>query len=70
MAPDTTKPAKITEAKTESVPAEAPALAPASETSNPEVHRLLAELQSARLNEDADAIQSYTDQINALGFSA
>lgn len=43
-------------------------LARASESGDPSVHQLLAELQTARLNGDTDAVSSLTAQLAGLGY--
>jgi len=45
-----------------------PALARASEATDPAVHHILAELQTARMNENADAVQALTKRLNDLGY--
>ena len=43
-------------------------LARASESGDPSVHQLMAELQTARLNGDADAASSLAAQLAELGY--
>jgi hypothetical protein len=43
-------------------------LAPASESSDPAVHALLAQLQTAELNGDDDAAKAVTKKLADLGF--
>ena len=45
-------------------------LPPAGEASNPEVHRLLAVLEGARLNKDDTAANDLIKQIADLGYRA
>lgn len=45
-----------------------PKLAPASESGDPAVHQLLAELQTARSNGNDDAVQALTGRLAELGF--
>jgi hypothetical protein len=45
-----------------------PALARASESGDPAVHQLLAELQTARSNSDAAAVKAATERLAALGY--
>lgn len=45
-------------------------LSPAAESSDPAVHQLLAELQTALLNQDEDAAKGVRDDLAKLGFSA
>lgn len=45
-----------------------PVLARASEATDPAVHHLLAELQSARMNDDADAVATLTSRLADLGY--
>jgi len=62
---------KSTTDKAEPKPAAAKsALAPAGESSDPEVHRLLAELEGARLNGKDEQMQDIIRRIADLGFSA
>lgn len=53
-------------AATEAVPA--PALARASESTDPAVHQVMAEIQSAQLNGDPDRVAELTQQLAGLGF--
>jgi hypothetical protein len=57
-----------TSAKT-STPASKP-LSPAGESGDPAVHKLLADLETARSNGDADAIKAAQTALAELGFSA
>lgn len=43
---------------------------PAAESSNPEVQTLLAELQTARLNDNDDGAKKVRDRITDLGYAA
>ena len=43
-------------------------LSPASESSDPAVHQLLAELQTARSNDNADEAKRLTEQLADLGY--
>lgn len=59
---DTTRPPR---------PAPAPVkaqLAPASESSDPAVHQLLAERQTALSNDDADAVRGINARLAELGY--
>jgi hypothetical protein len=47
-----------------------PPLATAGASSNPAVHALLAERETARLNEDADRLAAVDDQLAELGYAA
>lgn len=49
-------------------PAPAPTLAPASNSGDPAVHQLLAELQTARSNGDDEKVQALTSQLADLGY--
>lgn len=55
------------EAKTEK-PATAGPLGRAAESSDPAVHQLLAERQTAVMNDDKDAVKAATAELNKLGF--
>ena len=46
----------------------APALARASEATDPSVHQLIAEMQSAYMNEDADAVKALAKQLADFGY--
>jgi hypothetical protein len=48
----------------------APTLAPASESGDPAVHKLLADLETARSNGDADAVKAAQAALAELGFAA
>lgn len=51
--------------------ASAPAsLKPAGESSDPTVQTLLAELQSARLNDNGDGVDEILNRLAELGYSA
>lgn len=50
--------------------AEATGLTPASETTNPEVQQLLAELQTLRTNGATDDAQDIVTYLAELGYSA
>lgn len=66
-------PKPATESKpTAAAPVAAPkaSLLPAAEASNPEVHRLLAELETARINGDQDGAKRLTEQVASLGYAA
>jgi hypothetical protein len=54
---------KTTEPKTE--PAR---LARAAEATDPAVHHLLAEIQTAQLNDNAAAVEALTQQLATLGY--
>ena len=43
-------------------------LAPAAESSDPAVHQLLAEIQTAKLNDDKDAEKNAREDLRALGY--
>lgn len=43
---------------------------PAGEASDPEVHRLMAELETARLNGNDDDAKRLTAEIGKLGYAA
>ncbi|HZN76021.1 MAG TPA: hypothetical protein VFC00_30690 [Micromonosporaceae bacterium] len=43
-------------------------LARAAEATDPAVHHLLAEIQTARMNENADRLAALTKQLNDLGY--
>jgi hypothetical protein len=60
------------DAKAADKPAAAPkaSLAPAGESGDPEVHRLLAELETARSNGDQDGVKAAVDALADLGVSA
>jgi hypothetical protein len=45
-------------------------LTPAGESTNPEVHSLLAELESFRLNGNTEAADKVLDRLAELGYSA
>jgi hypothetical protein len=65
------KEANVPESKKTTEPAPAPAkvsLAPAGESGDPAVHQVLAELQSARSNDDADAVKAWTEKLADLGY--
>lgn len=47
-----------------------PALVPAGGSSDPTVQALLAELQTARINENDDAVQRLVSEVAALGYAA
>lgn len=51
-------------------PASSGSLQPAGEASDPEVHRLLAELETARLNNDEDGMKEVGRKLADLGYSA
>lgn len=44
-------------------------LPPAGEATNPEVHRLLAELETARLNGNGEGARGLAELINGLGYA-
>lgn len=46
----------------------APALARASESTDPAVHQVMAEIQSAQMNGDAARVAELTKQLADLGF--
>jgi len=43
-------------------------LAPAAESSDPAVHQLLAEIQTAQMNDDKDAEKDAREDLRALGY--
>jgi hypothetical protein len=47
-----------------------PPLAPAGESGDPAVHKLLADLETARSNGDADGVKVAQAALAELGFSA
>lgn len=49
-------------------PARRAPLAPASTSGDPAVHKLLADLQSARLNGDGEAMTAVTASLAELGY--
>ena len=49
-------------------PTPKPALARASESGDPAVHRLLAELQTARQNGDEAGVEAVTERLADLGY--
>lgn len=53
--------------KSDPKPAPAP-LARASEATDPAVHHLLAEIQTAQMNDDADAVAALTGRLTDLGY--
>jgi hypothetical protein len=68
---DNQKGATVADAKSESKPeskAAAGKLAPAAASGDPEVHALLAELETAKSNDDDDAVQAVTKKLADLGF--
>ena len=54
--------------KKAAAPAPKKVLARASESGDPSVHQLMAELQTAQLNDDADAASSLAAQLAELGY--
>ena len=50
--------------------AKAANLTPAGESTNPEVHSLLAELEGLRLNGDTEGANKVLDRLEKLGYSA
>lgn len=50
-----------------SAPAKA-GLSQASESSDPSVHKLLADIQTARLNDNNDEVKALTKELADLGF--
>lgn len=50
--------------------AAAPALARASESGDPAVHKLLGDLETARANADDQAVQALVASLADLGFAA
>lgn len=60
------QPAKKAAARTP--PTEPPALARASESGDPTVHQLLAELQTARMNDDSERASVLVGQLAELGY--
>lgn len=59
----------ITAAAKAAAPSAAP-LGPASESGDPAVHKLLADLDIARRNDDADGVKAAQQALADLGFSA
>jgi hypothetical protein len=59
---------KSTEAKPAAGAAPRARLTPAAESSDPAVHRLLAEIQTAQMNDDKDAEKSAREDLRALGY--
>ena len=59
---------KAVEAATTEGPDATPSLARASESTDPAVHQLMAELQSAQMNGDADKAAALVEQLAKLGF--
>ena len=60
---------KTTESKTaEQKPAVGSKLAPAAESSDPAVHQLLAEIETAKSNDDKDAEKAAREDLRALGY--
>jgi hypothetical protein len=49
-------------------PTPAPKLARASESGDPAVHQVMAELQTARMNDDADRAAALVVQLADLGY--
>jgi hypothetical protein len=45
-------------------------LAPAAESGDPSVHKLLADLETARSNGDGDGVKAAVDALAELGYSA
>lgn len=45
-----------------------PALARASESTDPAVHQVMAELQSAQMNGDQDKVAELNEQLAGLGY--
>jgi hypothetical protein len=45
-------------------------LLPAGESGDPAVHKLLADLETARSNNDADGVKAARDALADLGYSA
>ena len=43
-------------------------LAPAAESSDPAVHQLLAEIQTAQMNDDKDAEKDAREELRQLGY--
>lgn len=64
--PDDSKKTTTTKAK----PAPAPVLARASESGDPAVHQLLAQLEVARANDDGARVAALIATLAELGFSA
>jgi hypothetical protein len=44
------------------------ALSPASESSDPTVHQILADIETARRNGDDEAVETHTRRLNDLGY--
>ena len=70
---DNQKGATVADAKSEPKPEPEPKaasgkLAPAAASGDPEVHALLAEQETAKSNEDDDAVQAVTKKLADLGF--
>lgn len=49
-------------------PPKAPELLPASQSSDPAVHQVLAEIQTARANADDDAVERLSKSLAELGY--
>jgi hypothetical protein len=70
--PHLKEPPVATEKKTEHtrpVPAAPASLARASETSDPAVHQILAEMQTARSNGDDESLGALTEKLHDLGYA-
>ena len=60
---------KATDAKTpERKPAVGTKLEPAAGSSDPAVHQLLAEIQTAQMNDDKDAEKNAREDLRVLGY--
>jgi hypothetical protein len=65
--PEVKKTEAASAAKTEAAPASGK-LARASESGDPAVHALLAQLETARSNDDDDQVKAVTKKLAELGF--
>jgi len=72
MADATSKTSTTTDSKPADKPAAGAApranLAPAAESGDPAVHQLLAEIQTAQMNDDKDAEKNAREDLRALGY--
>lgn len=72
MADATSKTSTATDSKPTDKPAAGAAprasLAPAAESSDPAVHQLLAEIQTAQMNDDKDAEKAASDELRKFGY--
>jgi hypothetical protein len=63
-------PKQSTQAAVKAAAPSASPLGPAGESGDPAVHKLLADLETARSNGDGDAVKAARDALAALGFSS